>query len=930
MIRYLERALNLRREELPPALLLFAYLFLVIAFYTMGQAVGDALFLNAFPDYLPQAIIGTAVFSGIFVSVYIRLLNRFRFQRVITGTLLFYAASFVIFWISTRHPARFEYPLIYVWVSTAAVVGTSSGWTMANFVLTTREARRVFGFIGAGAILGGMFGGFTTKAATGYVRSETLLLVLAVLMTGCAVVASALFRIARRRMHGADAAVVAGARQQPRTFRESLSLITHDRYLLLITALVGVGCGATTIIGYQFKMIAKETIRNKAQLAAFFGAFYGYMGIASFVLQLLITGRLLRSVGIRVTLFILPFVFFAGSLGVLLIPTLLMVSVLRGSQNLLRYSLDRSSTELLYLPVSPGVKSQVKSFIDVFIYRVADGIAGAVLWVFANRLNMRPSTISMVNFAFLGGWIIAAWAIRREYLNVLRRAIERRTLDPERTAAGVLDRTTSEALGHALESGDEQQILYSLSLFEMSGTAGAHPALRRLLAHPAAPVRHRALRMLAEAGDRTITADVEKLVRDTTPEVRAEAIHYLVVHEGRDPISLLGGDANLPDYAIQGSMVAYLARTGRPENFSAAEMILDSMLAREGEVRHASRAEGARVLGVIPPPSPLHVQLHNLLRDDDAAVLEQAIVSAGRVGGLEFLPPIILHLEDRRLVGAARTALLQYGERAIGTLHDYLNDAAVPAAVRRHIPGVLAHIPTPRSVDALVNSIIQSDAGLRFDVVKALNKIRRREPALLPPQPEFEDLLLAELMGYYRSLQILAALDERALRSRRAAHGEHLLVRALRERMEHELERIFRLLGLLYAPRDIHNAYVGFTTGRPQVEANALEVLENLVRPDLYRALAYILDPEVTPAERLQFARQYVRAGVESRREAIRILLRSEDRWLAACALHEVGTARLRDLQGDLRPLLAENDSLLRETAEWATAQLNAAAGGND
>ncbi len=73
MSPYLERALNVRREEFRPASLLFLYLFLVIGAYIMGQAVGDALFLSAFPTYLPNVLIATALLVGIFTSVYIRL-----------------------------------------------------------------------------------------------------------------------------------------------------------------------------------------------------------------------------------------------------------------------------------------------------------------------------------------------------------------------------------------------------------------------------------------------------------------------------------------------------------------------------------------------------------------------------------------------------------------------------------------------------------------------------------------------------------------------------------------------------------------------------------------------------------------------------------------------------------------------------------------
>ncbi len=151
---------------------------------------------------------------------------------------------------------------------------------------------------------------------------------------------------------------------------------------------------------------------------------------------------------------------------------------------------------------------------------------------------------------------------------------------------------------------------------------------------------------------------------------------------------------------------------------------------------------------------------------------------------------------------------------------------------------------------------------------------------------------------------------------------EPLLRRALRERMEHELERIFRLLALLYPPRDIHNAYVGLRLGRPRVQANALEVLEHLLKAEHYRMLAGALDPEVSLEEKLKFAGRVAQAGVGTRQEAMRILLHSEDRWLRACALHAVGKGRIMELYGEVQKVSHEGDPLLAETWKWTNACL--------
>jgi AAA family ATP:ADP antiporter len=921
---------SMRREEVGPTSLLFFYLFLMIGAYLMGQAVGDALFLNVFPKHLPYAMIGSAITIGAFVSVYIRLSHRLRLELLIIASLLFFALCFACFWWLTRFPSRWVYLLVYIWVYAAGAMGPMMGWTLANYVLTTREARRIFAFIGAGAILGGTLVSFITADVVTHhlVQPKTLLLAIAFMLMVCALLVRLLFRSRRQRLAAVSLAPTAG-HSTPKNFGQSFRVIRGSRYLLLVTALIAIGCLATCILGYQFKLIAKAAYSgNPAGLTAFFGRFNGYMGLASLVFQLALTGPLLRAFGIRVTLFALPVTLMGSTLAVLLAPTLLTVGILRGSHYILRYSLDKSSTELLYLPVSPEVKNQVKSFIDTFVWRSADGIAGLTLLLFGNVLKFSPSQVGLVNLVFLATWIAIAYGARREYLNVLRLAIERRTLDPERTATSVLDATTTEVLAQAVKGGGEQQLLYSLSLFEMGRQPGSHPVLRRMLDHPSPAVRQRALRLLNDAGELAILPQVEKLLADESLDVRTEALNYLVVHTGRDPLTLLSTERDIPDYGLQGAVVGFLARSGEPEYLGATELILRGMLTCDGPDAARSRAEAARVLGVIPPPCKLHSELLKLLRDDDFEVLEQALLSAGKIQGSEFLPQVIEKLGEPRLRGTARAALVQYGPQAVHTLRDYLNDATVPLAIRKQIPKVLARILSSDSAAALAESLIQSDPGMRFAVLKALNKLRSRDPGLVPPRSDVEDMLNVELLGYYRSFQILAAIDPNtgtAIPGPSSRGGESVLARALRERMAYELERIFRLLALLYPPRDVHNAYLGLTMGTSQRQANAQEVLEHLLQPDLYRRLVNGLDPEVPFREKVNFARRLCGSSVKSRNEALRILLHSEDGWLSACALYAVGQERLTELNDEVSQVPHAADPLLDETWQWASARLKAA-----
>ena len=154
-----------------------------------------------------------------------------------------------------------------------------------------------------------------------------------------------------------------------------------------------------------------------------------------------------------------------------------------------------------------------------------------------------------------------------------------------------------------------------MSLFEIGRQPAWHPALRRLLENSSPAVRQRALRLLSDAGERGLVSQAEKMLGDPSLEVRTEALHYLVAHTGRDPLALLTLQTEFPDYAIQGSVVVYLARTGEPGHLPAAQLMLESMLTRSDEAAPLARKEAAVALGLIPPPSELHSELLGLLHD---------------------------------------------------------------------------------------------------------------------------------------------------------------------------------------------------------------------------------------------------------------------------------------------------------------------------
>ena len=276
-------------------------------------------------------------------------------------------------------------------------------WMLANYLLTTREAKRIFGLVGAGGITGWIFSGLLASALarTRGSGTESLLLVMAVILLGCAGLVLVLWR-EKEKSPAAGATVHAGE-AEPKSLRESLAVVFSSPYLIAIASLITLSSIATSFAGWQFKAIAKSAYPNTNALTAFFGQFNFWAGLACLALQLLLTSRFLRRFGLGPALLVVPLALFGGELAVLALGTLGAAILLKGSDQVLRYSVDKSSVELLYLPVPAEIKLQAKSSIDTVIWRLGDGLAGLTLAVFTDRLHWSAQRVSIVNLVFIVG-----------------------------------------------------------------------------------------------------------------------------------------------------------------------------------------------------------------------------------------------------------------------------------------------------------------------------------------------------------------------------------------------------------------------------------------------------------------------------------------------------------------------------------------------
>ncbi|HXW05755.1 MAG TPA: Npt1/Npt2 family nucleotide transporter [Vicinamibacterales bacterium] len=917
MLPRLRRFLDVRPGEGLPVLLTFFYIATVVAAFLLAKPLRNGLFLGQHGPYALVYVYAAAPLAlSLFVPAYTRVVARFGSRTVTIGTLLFFATNVVLFWYLFRF-ARFALlpGLFYVWVNCFAVIAPVQAWSFANSLFDTRQAKRLFGLIGAGAsagaITGGLLARFLTRPVGGAVN---MMLVLAALIAGAAVIVS----IANVRIPRRGAARVGRPVSSP--FRETLRQIAATPYLRLIAVLVFLVAVATQWLAFQLSVVADERFGGDADaLTRFFGTFNFTLGSVSFLLQVLVTGPALRRFGLGFTILVLPLSLAFGSSLILLFPVFWAVLLTNATDQGFRFSLDKATYELLYLPIAPAQRATFKSAIDIVVNRFSDALGGLMLGLATRGFLMFPGLglgvrgTAAVNLALIGAWTVVAWRLRREYVRTIHDSIHRHRIDTERSSASVIEKSAAEALRAKLEGEDAGEVRYALSLLEVQQTKSWQPALRHLLAHPDADIRRRALRLLSADRDRAIADEAVRLLRDPDLGVRTEALLYLSREMGIDPLTRIQELGDFEDVSIRAGMAAFLASPGPSQNLEAAHALIEAMIAAGGETGIRDRLEAARVVGIVP--EAFAGLLPTVIADENDEVALAGIRAARALGSDELVTPLVSALGRPALTDEAAGALARLGNGVVPELARMLGSPAVDAETRRELPGVLVRIGSPAAEQVLVDSLLHADVTLRHRVVASLNKLRVLHPEVALETSAVELLLAAEIAGHYRSYQVLGPLQDQL-------KDDDPVVMAMRASMEQELERIFRLMALLYPQEGLHDAYVGVRAANPIVRANALEFLENVLKPELRHVLVPILDSQVPIAERIALADRLIGARVETPEEAVGTLLASEDAWLRSCAVYAVGTLQLHALEAEIRAFESSEDPVLQASVRTARRRL--------
>ena len=403
--RLLQAASKVEPNELKATVLSFLWVFLVMcAWYTL-RPVRDALSSDWSNEQLSWLWTSTFVFSAVAVSIYGGLIARVRFQRIVPCVYLFFALSFIGFWVAgaTLEGNDLVNRIYYVWASIFGLFHLSVFWTYMSDLYTRDQAKRLFGVIAVGSMTGALAGPLIVIGLGDDIGSLNMLLVSAILLLAPVPIMRALERLRSKELGNTQARdLVRGDRLGANPFSGFTTLI-ETPYLLWIGAFIVLYVTMSTFLYFEIRnpLGDLEQVR-RAQVWASIDLWVNSIGI---VTGLFATGRLATRIGVPKTLALAPALMVVAWAIVAASPaalTVFVVQVLRRAGN---YAMTRPAREMLFTAVDSETRYKSKPVIDTVIYRGGDV---ATAWFYTGIVGF--FSLGLVGVAMVGAVVAVVWA----------------------------------------------------------------------------------------------------------------------------------------------------------------------------------------------------------------------------------------------------------------------------------------------------------------------------------------------------------------------------------------------------------------------------------------------------------------------------------------------------------------------------------------
>ncbi len=414
--RAIRAATKVEPNELQATVLSFLFVFVLMTAYFILRPVRDALSSDWTDEQLSWLWTSTFFISLIAVSIYGAVISRLRLRVIVPGVYMFFAATFVAFYIAGRMLGDNDLVnrAYYVWLSVFSLYHLSVFWTFMSGIYNKQQAKRLFAIIAMGASAGAIVGPSIPTFFADDIGALNLLLIAAVLLM---LPIPVIFRLEALR-----ASHLGNADAQAASVRESalggnpfsgFKTFVSNPYLLAIGLFILLYVVMNTFIYFELRKMMGDFDRDvRTQI---WGGIDLAVNTLAFVTAMFGTGRLATRFGMPTTLALIPALMVGGWLVVSLSPILMVLIGLQVARRAGNYAITRPGREMLFTAVDADTRFKAKPVIDIVVYRGGDVMTAWLYTALTATFGFGLAGVALVSAAVCALWAGAGVFLGRQY-----------------------------------------------------------------------------------------------------------------------------------------------------------------------------------------------------------------------------------------------------------------------------------------------------------------------------------------------------------------------------------------------------------------------------------------------------------------------------------------------------------------------------------
>ena len=828
----LKKLFNINQGEGFPTLILFLHFFAYVAISITGSAARDAYFLNMVDrKYLPLMFLAVAIVLSIVIEIYSRLSKNKDLSTIVSGTgIIFIATLFAI----QKNLEGWVIPFLYVWKDVIDAIIITQFWLIASQVFDPRQAKRLFGLLGAGGALAAIIIGSSIKQFVSIFGSENLLFATMSFLLVVILMANLIrpYRNINEQKNSNS------KKDSQKDEKKSFS-----PYLKSLAIIIGLAAVASRVVDYQFKITAVAAFPEQDDLVNFFGQYYAVTGIATMVIQLFITSRLLSRFGILVAILVLPTLFMTGAIGFLMSPVLAAVYISKFSDQVFRFTLHNASIQLLWIPVKNTIKNRLKPVIEGSIRASLEGVSGILIFLSITVFNVPIHYLSISIVLIAIYWINKSFTLKKLYVKELQSAIEKRELNFEELTLDIQDEAMVKTINEALKNNDESQQILALEMIKDIPLTPWKDSLNDLLNNGEITVKKEIL---------SISFDDENIITNQTiidlinnvPDLETESIEIAGKRRLRKALPIIMDRIDSVNKEKQIIFAAAIRNIDPDSSNKEKELLLDAFNTNDENICSLAIRQMKNDKEILPDD-----KLAEYLNQESSMIRDAALSVAESRASTSLLPHIIQCLSDPRCAIPARSALQAYDDDVVvELLIKHVQRQNVEKSLIIGVIRTIKNYPTKNSIDLLLSAISPKVPPIQSEAVDSLINIARELP-LDENQIIITKKELIKTSRYaYEKIIALSQINE---------DEDNQLLRYLLQNEVRKLIPVIMKLGILDKPETPIETYIQYVLNNETDKLPyVLEFFENIFSKEERRIVNSLID-NISIEEKCEVAKNH-------------------------------------------------------------------------